>query len=754
MSAFSSGTRVGPYELIAPLGAGGMGEVYRARDSRLGRDVAIKSLPAAFAGDPERLARFRREAQTLAALNHPNVAAIYGLDDSGGTPYLVLELVEGETLAARLGRGPLPPRDALSLGVQVAAAIAAAHERGVVHRDLKPGNVMLSASGIAKVLDFGLAKSDAPLAVEGSLEETPTVTVAAGATVAGAIVGTIAYMSPEQARGYPVDRRSDVWSFGCVLYEALTGSAAFRGDTPSDLIAKILEREPDWSAIPAAVPPRVKEILRRCLRKDAEARPRDLRDVKLELEEVLAGDRRGEPSREKSIAVMPFENQSGPDDEYFADGVTDEILNALAQVEGLRVAARSSCFAFKGRREDPRTIGEKLEVTTVLEGTVRRSGPRLRITAQLVNAADGHLMWSERYDRELTDVFAVQDEIAGAIAVKLRGAMAAGAETTKAKVGTKSVEAYEMFLKGRALQYQRGGSVLAAIGWFEKSIALDPNYAEPQAWLADSWRLLGTYGTSPAHEVMPKSQAAAERALALDPNSCEALSTLADIEIQYHRHAEKARVLWNRALDVNPRFVRARCERALWLVGPGEITLDEALVEMERAAADEPLNPWVAGMRSYALGFAGKLDEALAESERALELSPDSFFARYCVVQSLAWLGRYDEAIARTPSLLAISGRHPWALGTLCWVLAHKGDTEKAAAVFAELEARARHEFISPFWLAAAAAAVGEKAKAEAFAERAIQDRDPVLTLAWVMPQYREVWNLPRVRALYESLRS
>ena len=753
MSGLSSGSRVGPYELIAPLGAGGMGEVYRARDSRLGRDVAIKSLPAAFAGDPERLARFRREAQALAALNHPNVATIYGLEDSSGTPCLVLELVEGETLAARLGRGPLPPRDALALGVQVAAAIAAAHERGVVHRDLKPGNVMLSDSGVAKVLDFGLAKSDTPLAVEGSLEETPTVTVAAGATVAGAIVGTIAYMSPEQARGYPVDRRSDVWSFGCVLYEALTGAPAFRGGTPSDLIAKILEREPDWSAIPAAVPPRAKEILRRCLRKDAEARPRDLRDVKLELEEVLAGDRRGEAAREKSIAVLPFENQSGPDDEYFADGVTDEILNALAQVEGLRVAARSSCFAFKGRREDPRAIGEKLEVTTVLEGTVRRAGPRLRITAQLVNAADGHLLWSERYDRELIDVFAVQDEIASAIAVKLRGAMSAGAEITKAKVGTKSVEAYETFLKGRALQYQRGGSILSAIGWFEKAIALDPNYAEPQAWLADSWRLLGTYGTAPAHEVMPKSQAAAERALALDPNSCEALSTLADIQIQYHRNAAKARELWNRALDVNPRYVRARCERAMWLVGPGQITLDEAMAEMARAAADEPLNAWVAGMRSYALGFAGKLDEALAESERAAQLAPDSFFARYCVVQSLAWLGRYDEVLARTPSLLAISGRHPWALGTLCWVLAHRGDPEKAQAVFEELEARARHEFISPFWLAAAAAAVGRTEAAQAYAERALDERDPVLVLAWVMPQYREVWQIARVREMYETLK-
>src|SRR5215470_4013943 len=306
----TAGSRLGPYEILAPLGRGGMGEVYRAHDARLGRDVAIKALSAEFARDPERLARFRREAQTLAALNHPNIAAIYGLEEAGEAPHLVLELVQGETLAERLARGPLTPREALALGVQVAAAIEAAHERGVVHRDLKPGNVMVCASGVAKVLDFGLAKSDPALAPRGDLSHSPTITMPADATVAGVILGTAAYMSPEQARGRAVDRRSDVWSFGCVLYEAIVGRAAFVGDTISDLIAKILERDPDWTAIPAGAPPRVRDVLRRCLRKEAEARPRDIRDVRLELEDLLAGGAKGDGSREKSIAVLPFENQS------------------------------------------------------------------------------------------------------------------------------------------------------------------------------------------------------------------------------------------------------------------------------------------------------------------------------------------------------------------------------------------------------------------------------------------------------------
>jgi len=740
------GTQLGIYTILSRLGAGGMGEVYLARDTRLARDVALKALPAEFARDPDRLARFRREAQTLAGLNHPNIAAIYGLEEIGDTPHLVLELVDGESLAVRLARGPLPPREALAMGIQVASAIEAAHERGIVHRDLKPGNIMLNRSGVAKVLDFGLAKSDpVPDPASGtSLSRSPTVAAHPDMTREGVILGTAAYMSPEQARGKAVDRRSDVWSFGCVLYECFVGKPAFSGETASDLVARILEREPDWASIPPGTPARAKEIVRRCLRKDAADRPRDIRDVRLELADLLAGGSKGDASpREKSIAVLPFENQSGPDDEYFADGVTDEILNALAQVEGLRVAARASCFAFKGKREDLRTIGERLDVTTVLEGTVRRAGNRLRITAQLANAADGYQLWSERYDREMTDVFAVQDEIASAIASRLRGAMQSEQERGKARTGTKNLEAYELLLKGRALQSKRGRFMTQAAACFEKAIALDPQYAEPLAWLADSYRLMATFGTMPVAEAMPKSKALAERALALDPGLSDAWSTLAAVAEQFDYEYEKSDAFYERALQIEPRNSRARAQWALWRLLRGVMPAEKALAELQRSQKDDTLNAWVGGMVSYGLGVAGMHEASIAEGERSVALDPESFFAQWTLLRGYAWAGRYERAIEEMPALMSASGRHPWALGLLGWTYGRAGKTDLARACYDELQARSRHEYVQPGWLSVAAAAAGLSEACLGWLERASETHDPLIHWSIRLPFWDSVRAFP-----------
>jgi len=731
--AFTAGTRLGAYEIVGPLGAGGMGEVYRARDERLGRDVAIKALPATFDRDPERLARFRREAQTLASLNHPNIAAIYGLEDASGTPHLVLELVEGETLAARLARGPLPPAEALRLGIQVAGALEAAHEGGVVHRDLKPDNIMITPKGVAKVLDFGLAKSDVA-------DSSDAVTMA-GRTVEGTVLGTAAYMSPEQARGKTVDRRSDLWSFGCVLFESFAGQAAFGGDTVSDLLARILEREPDWSVLPAGSPPRVREILKRCLRKEAEARPRDIRDVRLELEDLASGGAKADSAREKSIAVLPFENQGGADDEYFADGITDEILNALTQVDGLRVAARTSCFAFKGRREDLRLVGEKLDVGTVLEGTVRRSGARLRITVRMVGAADGYQLWSERYDREITDVFAVQDEIAAAIATRLRGTIEARGP---ARGGTRNLAAYELLLRGRALQIKRGRFVPQAIACFEQAIALDPGYAEAMASLADSYRLIGVFGSAPAAEYMQKALTLAERALAIDSNLTDAWTTVAAIEEQYNRNFARSDALYERALTLDPRNSQARAQRALWRACRGAMSFDDGLAELRRSVQDDPLNSWVGGMNSQVLGIAGKHDESLAEAERSLSLDADSYYAHWNVVRSHAWLGDYDRAIQEAPALFGISGRHTWALGLLAWTYGRAGRGPQARAVYDELEARSRHEHVSSAWLAMTAGSAGLDEEAIRWAEKAVAGRDPLVLWGPKMQFWDPVRTHPR----------
>ena len=738
------GSKLGPYEVLAPLGAGGMGEVYRARDPRLGRDVAVKVLPTEFARDPERLARFRREAQTLAGLNHPNIAAIYGLEETGTTPHLVLELVEGETLADRLTRGPLSARDALAVGIQIAAAVEAAHERGIVHRDLKPGNVMITQSGMVKVLDFGLAKSDPSAAAGGDSSSGETRAAHPRDTVAGVILGTVAYMSPEQARGKAVDRRSDVWSFGCVLFECLAGRTAFAGGTVSDLIARILEREPDWSALPQTTPTRVREILRRCLRKDADERPRDIRDVRLELVAAAAGGGKTDAAHEKSIAVLPFENQSGAEDEYFADGVTDEILNALSHVEGLRVAARASCFAFKGRREDLRTIGERLDVATVLEGTVRRAGSRLRITVQLANAADGYQIWSERYDREMTDVFAVQDEIAIAIATKLRGALSAEADRSRARGGTKNLEAYELLLRGRALQTKRGRFMPQAVACLQRAVELDPNYAEAMAWLADSYRLMGIFGVGPAGEVMPKSKALSERALAIDAGIGDAWATLGAVTEQFERRYADSDRLYDRALEVDPRNARARSQRALWRLLRGAMPEEEALTESRRAVQDDPLNAWVGAMLSFASGISGKHDESIVEAERSVALDAESFFAQWNLMRAHAWAGEYDRAVMEAPAILADSGRHPWVLGLLAWTHGKAGRMEAARGCYDELEGRSRHEFVSRAMLSIAAGSAGLEAPAVSWAERAVEERDPLVLWSRRMPFWEYLRAHPR----------
>ena len=741
--ALTPDTRLGPYEILGSLGGGGMGEVYRARDTRLGRDVAIKALPPAFVADPARLSRFRREAQTLASLNHPNIAAIYGLEESDGAPHLVLELVEGETLAARLARGALPENEALALGIQIAGAIEAAHERGVVHRDLKPANVMINPAGTAKVLDFGIAKSDPGPASGASLHDSPTSPEHPEATAEGVILGTAAYMSPEQARGKPVDRRSDVWSFGCVLYECFTGRPAFDGETVSDLIARILEREPDWSALPPRTSPKIREVLKRCLRKNAEERLRDIREARLELSDVAAGGGKGAVGREKSIAVLPFENLSGADDEFFADGVTDEILNVLGQVEGLRVAARASCFAFKGRREDLRAIGEKLDVTTVLEGTVRRAGSRLRITVQLANAADGYQLWSERYDREMTDVFAVQDEIASAIATRLRGTLHDEANRSRARGGTKNIEAYELVLRGRALQIKRGRFMPQAIACFEKAIAIDPEYAEPLASLADSYRLMGTFGVAPIVEVLSKSKALAERAMAIDPNLVEALSTLAAAEEQVDRNYARSDELYARALELEPRNATTRAQWALWRAFREAMTDEVAVAELRRAVQDDPLNAWVGAMLSYLLGVAGRHEDSIAEAARSVALDRDSFFARWNLMRAHAWAGHYDRAFEEATSLLMDSGRHPWALGLLAWTYGRVGRPELARACYDELEARSRHEFVSPAWISVAAASADLEDQALRWAERAVAEGDPMTIWARRLP----FWEYHRARA-------
>ncbi len=497
------GDRLGPYEILALIGAGGMGEVWKARDTRLDRIVAIKRLKVGSGGG--HTARFEQEARAIAALNHPNICQIYDI----GPDYLVMEFVQGAPL-----RGPMPVEDTVRLARQIADAMAEAHRKGILHRDLKPGNILQTRAGV-KVLDFGLAK----LATPADADATQTIE--------GTVLGTAAYMSPEQAQGKPVDERSDIFSFGAVLYELLSGQRPFKGGSTVEILSAVLRDEP----APLKAPEAVADIVRRCLAKRAADRFASMVELKAALDQIRqVADL---PHSLPSIAVLPFANMSGDkEQEYFSDGLAEEIINALVKIPGLKVIARTSAFAFKGQNTDIRKIAETLGVANILEGSVRRSGNRIRVTAQLITAADGSHLWSERYDREMADVFAVQDEISAAIAGALHTKFSP--QPAAKPRYTPKLPAYEALLKAWHFHWKvTPESMAQAKTFFEEAIALDPQYALAQSCYADSLIGHAVTGVTPAHAVMPVVRALAQRALELDPSLPEAHATLCMIAAAY-----------------------------------------------------------------------------------------------------------------------------------------------------------------------------------------------------------------------------
>src|SRR5882672_5158437 len=625
-----SGTRIGNYEVVTPQGAGGMGEVYRARDTRLDRTVAIKSLPPVFATDPERLARFEREAKLLASLNHPNIAAIYGLEDMEGSPYLVLEFVEGETLAQRLSRGALSARETLDVGGQIASAIEAAHARGIVHRDLKPQNVMLSSSGNVKVLDFGLAKGGAGEASStADLNSSPTIAISA--TGQGIILGTAPYMSPEQARGKVVDRRADIWAFGCLLFECLTGHPAFQGETVSDVIARVLEREPDGEALPASAPTRLRDLMQRCLTKDVAERPRDIGDLRRELSAIAQqlsspGARSAAAADLPSLAVLYFDNLSNdPESEYFCAGITEDILTDLSKIKGLRVASRNAVVRYRGAPADLPKVAADLGVKSVLEGSVRRAGDRVRITAQLINASNGFHLWAERYDRTLADVFAVQEEIAKSIADALRVALTPAESESLVQNRPDNVRAYDLYLLGR----QRYGSytkeaLLEALDLFQQAIAIDPDYALAWAGVADCHGQMLQYELAKDPEETARlGFQAARRAIAINPKLAEAHKAEA-LVLRFTGDFAGSKAALLKALHANPRFVPALINLAVEAMGDADLAGAERFIR--RGLEIDPQEPFATTWLAQVLKFTGREDEAMEVARRLRQLSDDPFY--------------------------------------------------------------------------------------------------------------------------------
>jgi eukaryotic-like serine/threonine-protein kinase len=745
------GQRIGPYQVLALIGTGGMGEVYRARDERLGRLVAIKLLPWHLARDPDRRARLEKEARTLAALNHPHIGAIYGLEDADGCPALVLELVEGETLAEHVAKGPLPLAQALAIARQIADALEAAHSKGIIHRDLKPANVKVTSNGVVKVLDFGLATAVAGNDSTSDPAQSPTMTV--GGTRDGMILGTAAYMSPEQARGKRVDKRTDIWAFGCVLYELLTGHAAFERETFTDTLAAVIERDPEWKALPAATPPGIIRLLRGCLDKDPTRRLDGIANVRIQMDEA-PGSTPLPAERAASIAVLAFTDMSAAkDQDWFCDGVADEIINALTPLKGLRVAARASAFSFKGKGDDLRTIGRKLNVTTVLDGSVRRSGDRVRITVQLNDAADGFQLWSERYDRELKDIFDVQDEIAKAIAERLRVTLADRKDERLVEQGTTNIDAYQLYLQGRALVDRRGASVPIGLGLLRKAVALDGGYSLAWAGIADALTVLAYSGAARGSESKQQALAAARRSIELDPTSAVGHTALACATLLYENNRAMAKQEFERALQLNPHYAQGRGWYALfycqWACGEFEQGIEEA----RRALDGDPLSAYVTMTLANCLCSAGRLDEAIETAGRAIQQDPDSFVAQWALGVSLGTAGRFEAAVATFEVAAGMSGRHALALTGLAGVFGRWGKPSEASALHRELLERSSRTYVALTHLALTAEAAGQHEAAVAFARRAWDEREPSFIL-WArhFPPYRALHSDPRFAAILREM--
>jgi non-specific serine/threonine protein kinase len=681
--ALASGSVLGPYVVVAPLGAGGMGEVYRARDERLGREVAIKVLPDAVASDPERLRRFADEARAAAALSHPNVLAVYDVDVSG-TPCVVFELLEGETLGARLAARDLSPSQAVDLACQVGRGLAAAHDKGIVHRDLKPDNVFLTRDGRAKILDFGLAR----------VTEPPAGDALSGAetrehTAAGTQMGTRGYMSPEQVRGQTADHRSDIFALGILLYEMLSGQRAFHRPSPAETSAAILRDDPPPFPKARALAPALERLLHRCLSKRPDDRFHSARDVVFALEAVGTEAPAAGPPR-PSVAVLPFADLSAQrDQEYFCDGLAEEVILALSRVRGLQVASRTSSFQFRGSGTDVRAIAERLGVGTVLEGGVRRAGDRLRVTVQLVDARDGYHVWSDRFDRQLQDVFAIQEEIADRVARALRAVLTAADRGVLQRRRSSSLEAWELYLRARrTLTELRTAEIRFAIPLLERALELDPEFALALAALAEASYELHSWMGGRAEDLQ-RAETAARRAMELAPELAES-HVAAGAAASTARRYDEAAARFEEAIRIDPQLWPA-----YWLYARtrfAEGRLDDAERLWNQAMEVRPLDYQVPLLVATIYRARGRTEEMEAIQWRGIQLArrhladnPDDVRAMYLCAGALADRGRVEEGLAMMDRCLQISNAEPATLYNAACLYARTGQHERALDVLDSL---------------------------------------------------------------------
>jgi len=760
------GRVVGPYEILEVLGSGGMGVVYVAFDQDLRRKVALKFLHHDLTGDKSKVLRFRQEARAASALNHPNILTVFAIGELEGRHYIGTELVEGETLREVIKRGPMKLGELLHIAVQTSSALAAAHAAGIMHRDIKPENIMVRPDGYVKVLDFGLAKLIEPSV---GMEHSTLIN-----TEQGTIIGTVHYMSPEQARGLPVDRRTDIWSMGVMLYELVTGSRPFDGKTRSDIIASILERVPrSLAASCKGAPEKLQLIVNRMLAKDLDERYQTANDLlidlktfkrQIEFDDELgnlelnsidvhaetrispirrvspASDGSGRPSQSfsrdapraaiSSLAIMPMVNGSAdPNAEYLSDGITESIINKLSQLPNLRVMARSTVFRYKGREFDPIEIGSELGVGAVLTGRVLQLRDSLIISTELVDVTDGSQLWGQQYNRTPGDIFAVQEEISKEISETLQTQLSGEEEKRLTKRHTENPEAYKLYLKGRYYWNKREKqAVETGIEFFDRAIDVDPNYALAYAGLADSFIVLAFHGLVAPGDVMPKAKYATEKALQIDETLAEARISLAYITGAYDWDWLRSEREYRHALRLNPNYATAHHWYGEHLATMGRFS--EAIAELKRAQELDPLSLIISSALGLVFYLARQNDRAMEEHKRTLDLDQNFAHAHFCLGLTYLQDSRFDDAIEELQKTISLLGENPRAMAGLAYAYAISGQTNQAQELFDELEARSQQQYVAPYLMALICIGFGDHDQAFAWFEKGCQERD--LGLVWI----------------------